>query len=74
MLCGILPFDDENRQNIYKKILKYEIKYPDNLTDNAIDLMKKILILNPKKRITIEDIKKHRFYLIGKEEFNKKNP
>ena len=33
--------------------------------------LQKIKIL---KSITIEDIKKHRFYLIGKEEFNKKNP
>ena len=74
MLCGFLPFDDEDKQNIYKKILKCEIEYPYNLTDDAIDLMKKILVLNPEKRITIEDIKKHRFYLIGKEVFNKINP
>ena len=49
MLCGFLPFDDENEQNIFKKILEYEIKYPDYLKDDAIDLIKKILVLNPKK-------------------------
>ena len=67
MLCGFLPFDDEDIQNIYIKILKCEIEYPHYLTDDAIDLIKKILVLNSKKRTTIEDIKKHRFYLIGKE-------
>ena len=36
--------------------------------------MKKILVLNPEKRITIENIKKHRFYLRGKETFSKINP
>ena len=74
MLCGVLPFDDEDIQNIYIKILKCEIEYPDNLTDDAMDLMKKILVLNPEKRITIEDIKKHRFYLRGKKTFSKRNP
>ena len=74
MLCGFLPFDDEDTQNIYKKILKCEIEYPDNLTHDAIDLIKKILVLNPEKRISIEDIKKHRFYLRGKKTFSKINP
>jgi hypothetical protein len=32
------------------------------------------LVLNPEKRITIENIKKHRFYLRGKETFSKINP
>ena len=58
MLCGFLPFDDEDIQNIYIKILKCDVEYPDNLTDDAIDLIKKILVLNPEKRITIEDIDK----------------
>ena len=51
-----------------------EIEYPENLTDDAIDLIKKILVFNPKKRITIEDIKKHRFYLKGKEVFSRIDP
>ena len=54
-----------------KKILKCQVKFPDNLGDDSIDLIKKILVNKPEKRITIKEIKKHNFYLKGKEIFNK---
>ena len=74
MLCGFLPFDDTNIQILYKKILRCKIEYPHNLTDDSRDLIKKILVKNPEKRITIKEIKKHKIYLKGKEIFRKINP
>jgi serine/threonine protein kinase len=49
--------------------LQCKIKYPEDLSDEATDLLKKILVPNPKKRITIPEIKKHPFYLKGKKNF-----
>ena len=76
MLCGYLPFDDSNNDVLFKKILECKIDYPDPveddiiLSDNALDLINKILTLNPKNRIGIEEILEHPFLEYGKKEYN----
>ena len=74
LLCGCLPFDNEDRNILYKKIMKGKISYPENLEKDAIDLIKKILVINPKERISIKEIKKHPFYQKGRREFIKMHP
>ena len=69
MLCGYLPFDHKDNNKLFLKILQCKIKYPKDLSDEATDLLKKILVPDPKKRITIAEIKKHPFYLKGKKNF-----
>ena len=69
MLCGYLPFEDKNIDALFKKIIECKIIYPKFLSKNALDLLKKILIKNVNKRITIDEIKKHQFYILGKEIF-----
>ena len=73
MICGYLPFEDPDNEILFKKIMKCQVEYPDYLSDNVLDIMNKILVVNPNKRITIEEIKKHPFYLMGKNEFEKKH-
>ena len=70
MLCGYLPFDHKDNDILFRKILRCKISYPKNLSSEAKDLIKKILVPNPSKRITIPEIKKHPFYLKGKEIFD----
>ena len=67
MLCGYLPFDDKDNNILFQKILKCKIHFPSQLSHDAKDILKRILVNNPKNRITIKDIKKHPFYLKGKE-------
>ena len=74
MLCGYLPFEGFNNSDLFKKILKGKVHYPHNIDKSAVDLMKKILVVNPEKRIDINIIKKHPFYLKGKNIFNEKFP
>ena len=74
MMCGYLPFEDQDNDILFKKILKCKIKYPEYLSDNVVDLMKKILVREPEKRITLSEIKLHPFYLKGKALFSKKHP
>ena len=71
MLCGFLPFDDKDNNILFQKILDCKIKFPNNLSQIAKDLLEKILVSDPKKRINISEIKKHPFYLKGKEIFEK---
>jgi len=74
MLCGYLPFEERDNKSLFKKIVKCRVCYPKFLPNNAVNLMKKILVVNPSKRITIKEIKKHPFYLEGKEFFYKRYP
>ena len=69
MLCGFLPFDHKDNDKLFLKILECKIQYPKSLSKMAKDLLKKILVPDPNKRITIPEIKKHPFYLKGKEIF-----
>ena len=71
MLCGYLPFDDKNNNILFQKILECKIKFPQKLSVDAKDLLKKILVANPDKRISIPEIKKHPFFLKGKKIFEK---
>ena len=72
MLCGYLPFEDENNDILFKQILGGKIDNPPYLSDLSKDLLKKIIETNPEKRIKIEEIKKHPFFLLGKRLYNKK--
>ena len=64
MLTGLLPFNDnENNINVlYKKIIDGKFNIPNYLSKNAKNLIKKILVTNPRKRIKINDIKKHSWF------------
>ena len=70
MLVGNLPFNDEDNQILYRKILdgKYEVPY--NLSPGAKDILSKMIEINPNKRITIEEIKNHSWFnLVDKNKY-----
>lgn len=66
MVCGYLPFEDKNNMRLYDKILSGAFDLPDKLSDNCKDLIKKILVTDPRKRINMEDIISHPFLAHGK--------
>ena len=72
MLCGYLPFEDKNNEVLFKTILECNVDYPRCLSGPSRDLMRKIMVTNPEKRITIPDIKQHKFYLKGQQIYNNK--
>ena len=42
MTCGFLPFEDTDNDILFQKIMKCKIEYPQFLSKNSIDIMKKI--------------------------------
>ena len=66
MVCGYLPFDGETNKILFKNILKCRPEIPECLGNSVKDLIASILTYDPEKRITIEGIKRHKFYLRGK--------
>ena len=67
--------DSEDNEVLFQKILEGKLEFPSHLSSGAVDLMKKILVVDPNKRIQIKDIKKHKFFLLGQKNFllNQKN-
>jgi 5'-AMP-activated protein kinase catalytic alpha subunit len=64
MLCGNLPFYHDDNQILYEKILAGKYDTPSHLSENAKDLLSKILEIDPKKRINFEGIKSHPWFSI----------
>lgn len=54
MLCGTLPFDDDDLAKLYKKIGSGVFEIPQTVSESARDLLKRIILVDPEKRITIE--------------------
>ena len=74
MIYGYLPFEDPDNEMLFQKILECKPEMPSGVSSSALDLMNKIMVTNPDKRITVEKIKEHPFYLKGKKIFNEKHP
>ena len=74
MIYGYLPFEDPDNEMLFQKILECKPEMPSGVSSSALDLMNKIMVTNPDKRITIDKIKEHSFYLKGKKIFNEKHP
>ena len=62
MICGYLPFEDDNNDLLYRKICIGKFTIPDHVSSNCKDLLKKILVTDPNKRITIKQIKNHPWF------------
>ena len=59
MLYGTVPFKANSMQELHKLILKGRYSLKDTISENARDLLKLMLEIDPKKRITISGIFRH---------------
>ena len=62
MLCGYLPFEDKDNENLFKKIIKGDFNTPKYLSNYAVDLLHMILNVDPSNRFNIKQIKKHPWF------------
>ncbi|KAK1249354.1 hypothetical protein MKX07_002870 [Trichoderma sp. CBMAI-0711] len=61
LLCGELPFDDDDDNVTRNKILTEEAKYPEHFPVEAIPLIKSLLSKRPLLRPTLPEILAHPF-------------
>lgn len=59
LLFGSLPFDADDLEEIGNLVVNSEINYPTTASDDAVDLLKKLLAKSRKSRISMENILKH---------------
>ena len=62
MVCGYLPFEDDNQRILFDKIARGIFSLPNFLSSSCRDLIKKILVTDPNKRFNFEDIKHHSWF------------
>ncbi|KAI8927498.1 hypothetical protein BC831DRAFT_452162 [Entophlyctis helioformis] len=59
MVVGDLPFADANLTALYESILRGKYEVPDFVSSDCKDFIAKLLVLNPKKRATVSQIRDH---------------
>ncbi|XP_046463597.1 5'-AMP-activated protein kinase catalytic subunit alpha-2-like isoform X2 [Daphnia pulex] len=62
LLCGTLPFDDEHVPTLFRKIKSGVFPIPDYLNKSVVNLLCHMLQVDPMKRATIDDVKKHDWF------------
>ncbi|CAK1590467.1 unnamed protein product [Parnassius mnemosyne] len=62
LLCGTLPFDDEHVPTLFRKIKSGIFPIPEYLNKSVVSLLCMMLQVDPMKRATIEDVKKHEWF------------
>ena len=64
-LVGYLPFDSENYSKLLSIIKRGHFSIPPTVSAQACDLIRRIIDVNPERRMRIEQIKKHPFFRLG---------
>uniref|UniRef100_F6UB22 Maternal embryonic leucine zipper kinase n=1 Tax=Equus caballus TaxID=9796 RepID=F6UB22_HORSE len=59
LMCGFLPFDDDNVMALYKKIMRGKYEVPKWLSPSSILLLQQMLQVDPKKRISVKNLLSH---------------
>jgi len=62
ILCGSLPFDDENIRNLFRKIKGGIYTIPSYISKNAQDLIRQMLVVDPMRRITLDQVRSHSWF------------
>jgi serine/threonine protein kinase len=61
LVCGVLPFEGANLQILRDRVLSGRIRIPFFLSQECENLIRRMLTLDPTKRPTIDQIKKHKW-------------
>uniref|UniRef100_V5EXJ8 non-specific serine/threonine protein kinase n=1 Tax=Kalmanozyma brasiliensis (strain GHG001) TaxID=1365824 RepID=V5EXJ8_KALBG len=63
LLCGALPFDDDDESVMKDKILRGDFEIPESLSEEAHNLVTSILQQDPTKRPSIHSILTHPWFM-----------
>lgn len=61
MIHGLPPFYDTNTRRMYDKILRAELSFTSSFSDDACDIISRLLERDPRRRMTVTEAKAHRW-------------
>uniref|UniRef100_A0A674JWY2 Serine/threonine-protein kinase MARK1 n=1 Tax=Terrapene triunguis TaxID=2587831 RepID=A0A674JWY2_9SAUR len=68
LVSGSLPFDGQNLKELRERVLRGKYRIPFYMSTDCENLLKKLLVLNPIKRGSLEQIMKDRWMNVGHDE------
>ncbi|KAA8494813.1 CBL-interacting protein kinase 24 [Porphyridium purpureum] len=64
LMAGYLPFNGEDDRAVFRQIVFGRVKFPQWFSDGACDLLMHMLEKDPEKRWTLEQVRKHPWFLV----------
>ncbi|NWS62037.1 SIK2 kinase, partial [Chunga burmeisteri] len=64
LVCGALPFDGPTLPILRQRVLEGRFRIPYFMSEECEHLIRRMLVLDPSKRLTIAQIKEHKWMLI----------
>ncbi|KAM8762545.1 serine/threonine-protein kinase BRSK2-like isoform X13 [Acanthopagrus latus] len=74
LLVGALPFDDDNLRNLLEKVKLGVFHMPHFIPPDCQNLLRGMIEVDATKRLTLEQIQKHTWYIAGKNEPEPEQP
>ncbi|XP_077169037.1 serine/threonine-protein kinase BRSK1 isoform X6 [Paroedura picta] len=74
LLVGALPFDDDNLRQLLEKVKRGIFHMPHFIPPDCQNLLRGMIEVEPEKRLSLEQIQKHPWFLGGKNEPEPEQP
>ncbi|KAF8542088.1 hypothetical protein BDD12DRAFT_729996 [Trichophaea hybrida] len=65
LVCGKVPFDDQNMPALHAKIKRGQVEYPQWLSNDCRNLLSRMLVTDPRNRASLQEIMTHPWLLKG---------
>jgi 5'-AMP-activated protein kinase catalytic alpha subunit len=62
MVCGALPFEENSTKELYKKVIEGLYFIPSDISLEATEVIRKMLVNNPTQRLTIPMLRRLKFF------------
>jgi len=59
LVCGKVPFEDKSMTLLHAKIKRGNVEYPQWLSSLCVDLLSRMLVVNPSERATMAEVMRH---------------
>ncbi|XP_076858514.1 serine/threonine-protein kinase SIK1 [Brachyhypopomus gauderio] len=63
LVCGSLPFDGDSLPTLRQRVTEGRFRIPYFMSEDCENLIRKMLVVDPAKRISVAQIKQHRWML-----------
>ncbi|KAL4647488.1 serine/threonine-protein kinase SIK2-like [Arapaima gigas] len=64
LVCGALPFDGPSLPALRQRVLEGRFRIPYFMTEDCEHLIRRMLVLDPSKRLSVAQIKEHRWMVM----------